>query len=127
MNVIDQMQADVMQAVNGDVHGRPGKYYVVGNATGFATNFIVSMDSWKSVFDTGSSEINFNLMRVLVNRDDLTVEPLEQGRGTVGDTLIFDDFLGTTWHVREVGSSADYSGSYYDVLIADYSGPINGV
>ncbi len=127
MNVVDQIQADVMQAVNGMVHGRPGRYYTVGDATGTAMNFIVSMDSWKSVFDTGTSEINFNLMKVLISRDDLTSQPSEQGCGTVGDTLIFDDFLSTTWHVREVGSSADYSGSYYDILIADYSGPINGV
>ncbi len=75
----------------------------------------------------GSGEINFNLMKLLISRDDLAVEPVEQGRGTVGDTLIFDDFLSTTWHVRAVGSSADYSGSYYDVTISDYSGPINGV
>ncbi len=127
MNVIDHIQADVFTACNSDLHGRAGNYRIANTIVDIPMNVVVPPDKWKSVFDTGGSEIDFNIITAYVGANELTVAPLEQGRGTAGDTFVFTDFPSKTWHVRSLGTSAEYAGNYYDIVLADYTGPINGV
>jgi hypothetical protein len=127
LNPIDQMSAEVMTACNGPLHGRPAIYYTVGGATQTPLNVIIKPDAWKSMFDTGSDSLDFEINQCFIGRNDLPTTPVEVGRGTTGDYIIFNDFLSVTWWVRNIGATPDYSGAYYDLVLSNYNGPINGV
>lgn len=90
-------------------------------------NIVVSPDNWRSVFDTGSDDLDFNVIPADIGANDIETAPVEVGRGSTGDTIVFDDFPLKTWYVRSLGASAEYVGAYYSVVLADYNGPMNGV
>ncbi len=126
MNPLDQIQAQVMTAVNGPCHGRAGNYYVLQTGSAIPCNFIPNMGDFKSVFDTGGAEIDFDVMTGFFSADELTSAPNEMGRGTIGDKFVFTDDS-STWYIRQVAETAIYGGSYYDVIITNYQGPMTGV
>lgn len=201
MGVIEQLQADVMTALDTDIHGRKARYVALATSAAFTIvlnaditttaqttanitttgappmlpylvkldseivlwtaqvgsvstisrgqngttvaihtasgatvsyagvqlGVMVDMDNWKSVFDSGTIDIDFNLMPCTICANDIATMPVEQGRGGAGDTIVFDDFPATTWHVRMLNQSAEYAGSYYGLVITDYNGPMTGV
>ncbi len=127
MNTLDTIQAQVMRAVNGPCQGRPGNYRVAGTVVDIPLNFIPNANRFQSVFDTGGSDVDFDIITGLFSASEVTATPLEQGRGTAGDTWVFSDTTAETWHVKQLAASAENVGSYYDVLMTNYSGPLKGV
>lgn len=110
------------------IHNFSSQTPVIKNALSFYV--IIEPSLWDSVFDTGTDEIDFNGTTIRISKKDLPFKPQETGRGGAGDNMVFEDVnreSGRTWHVRNLENVADYSGAFYQVLITDYSGPINGV
>ncbi len=116
-----------MRAVNGPCQGRPGNYRVGGNTPDIPLNFIPDANLFQSVFDTGSTERDFDVIVGYFSAVELIATPLEQGRGSAGDTWVFTDTSSETWHVKQLAASAENAGSYYEVLMTNYSGPLKGV
>jgi len=128
MNAIDEIMGQVFTACNADIHGRPAQYYTsAADGTGIPINVVVKPDAWRSMFDTGTDDLNFDAFPAMIGVNDVATQPEIVGRGSTGARIIFTAFPSVTWYVRNVGASADYVGAYYDIALTSYNGPINGV
>lgn len=92
---------------------------------GYDVDLVIDPTAWNSYFDTGSTDIDYNMLAVKIGVNQIPNAPVEQARATnQGDSFILDDLPNETWYVREKLNDGEHACGYHEMNVSDYQGPL---
>ena len=92
---------------------------------GYDVFIVIDPTAWNSYFDTGSIDIDYNMLAVKIGVNQIPNAPVEQARGSnQGDSFILDDLPSETWYVREKLNDGKHACGYHEMNVSDYQGPL---
>ena len=92
---------------------------------GYDVFIVIDPTAWNSYFDTGSTDIDYNMLAVKIGVNQIPNAPVEQARGSnQGDSFILDDLPSETWYVREKLNDGKHACGYHEMNVSDYQGPL---